>query len=72
MSLAPLTELGKNGDPASLGKKTMEEIDKLEAEVILLYTKTENIELMLQQVMSCRLVFTLAVSLRFHPNLQEE
>lgn len=72
LNLVPLSELDTNDDPVLLAKKTMEEIDEIEAEVILLYTKTENIELMLQQVMSCCLVFTLSTSLLFHPNLQEE
>ena len=52
LSLVSLSELDASYDPVLLARKAMEEIDAIEAEVIILYTKLENIELMLQQVTS--------------------
>ena len=52
LSLVSLSELDASYDPVSLARKAMEEIDAIEAEVIILYAKSENIELMLQQVTS--------------------
>ena len=72
LGLVPLIELDTNDDPVLLATKTMEEIGKLEAEVIILYTKTGNIELMLLQVMSCRLLIIVSTSSRFHLRLQDE
>ena len=72
LGLVPLIELDTNDDPVLLAKKTMEEIGKLEAEVIILYTKTRNIELMLLQVISRRLLIIVSTSSRFHLRLQDE
>ena len=50
VNLVQLSERGKNEDPSAPILRTMEQIENLEAEVILLYTNKGNIELMLQQV----------------------
>ncbi|XP_078382291.1 glutamate receptor 2-like [Oculina patagonica] len=49
VNLVQLSELDENDDPKVQVSKAMEAIDQLEADVILVYTKKENIELMLQQ-----------------------
>jgi len=50
VNLVQLSEQSNNESPTSSILKAMEEIENVEAEVILLYTGTENIELMLQKV----------------------
>jgi len=49
VNLVQLSEQSNNESPTSSILKAMEEIENVEAEVILLYTGTENIELMLQK-----------------------
>ena len=61
LSLVSLSELDASYDPILQARKAMEEIDAIKAEVIILYTKSENIELMLQQVTSsCFGIFALS------------
>ena len=43
----------ENEEPVAPALRTMEEIRKLKAEVILPYTNKESVELMLQQVKKC-------------------
>jgi len=50
VNFVQLSEQSNNESPTSSILKAMEEIENVEAEVILLYTGTENIELMLQKV----------------------
>ena len=47
LSLVPLSELDTSYDPVLLARKAMEEIDAIEAEVIILNTKSESIEILL-------------------------
>ena len=51
VNLVQLSEENNNEDLLESVLKVMEEIDNLEAEVILLYIKGDNIQLMLQQVL---------------------
>lgn len=50
VNLVQLSKQSNNESPTSSILRAMEEIENVEAEVILLYTGTENIELMLQKV----------------------
>lgn len=50
VNFVQLSEQSNNESPTSSILRAMEEIENVEAEVILLYTSTENIELMLQKV----------------------
>lgn len=50
VNLVQLSEQGKTENSTASILRTMDEIEDLEAEVILLYTNKENIELMLQKV----------------------
>ena len=57
VNLVQLSEQSNNDSPTSSILRAMEEIENLEAEVILLYTGTNNIELMLQKVYLIALLF---------------
>lgn len=50
VNLVQLSKQSNDESPTSSILRAMEEIENVEAEVILLYTGTENIELMLQKV----------------------
>ena len=52
VDLVQLTKPHENEDPNTPVLRTMEEIKKFEAEAILLFIDKENVELMLQQVIS--------------------
>ena len=56
VDLVQLCKLSENEDSTALVLRAKEEIRKLKAEVILLYTDKESVELMLQQVSMCAIM----------------
>ena len=63
VNLVQLSEENNNEDLLEPALKVMEEIDNLEAEVILLYIKRDNIQLMLQQVLLIIILYFIALGL---------
>lgn len=53
MDLVQFYKPNENEEPVAPVLRAMEEIRKLKAEVILLYTNKESVELMLKQVREC-------------------
>ena len=65
VGLVQFCKPNENEEPVAPVLRAMEEIRKLKAEVILLYTNKESVELMLKQVRECAVLVQRVVTSLF-------